>query len=80
MADRELQMNPSDLAGALHRNLMEAATYILQTPAMNIDMGGVRGHLDRANDLIDALQDLQQAVRAHAASNASANANEARAN
>jgi hypothetical protein len=75
---RELNVNPSDLAGALHRNLMETATYILQTPALNIDANGVRTYLERGQALLDALEDIQRMV-ANQASASGANG-EARAN
>lgn len=78
MADEPLKLHPSDLAGAIHRNLMELATYIQQTPGIGIDVPSAKQHLARGWDLLGALEEMQVAIRSHAAFNGADN--EARTN
>jgi len=57
---------PSDVAGAIHRNLMELVVHIQNAPAMAIDAALARRHLAHAFTLLDALQSVQAAVARHA--------------
>lgn len=75
MDDNNVNLTPSDVAGAVQRRLNEVVAY-LNGPPLAIDTVLARNHLIGAIDLLDALQGMQSAVQAQSTA---ANGNDAEA-
>lgn len=56
-----LRLTPADLVGAVQRALIELHTY-LQQPGMAVDVNACVSHLDRVQNLLGALQEMQIAA------------------
>lgn len=70
MADKNLELTPSDLAGALHRAAVELAQYLHGSHALSLDAGQMKAHIARMYRFLDALEGMQTELRAqHAAAN-----------
>lgn len=59
----EIALTPSDLAGAAHRRLAEAAVYIANTNAAAINVPEMRSHLDGTLALLHELERMQEHMR-----------------
>lgn len=56
-----VDMAPSDILGALQRNLTELHAYLGQ-PLMQISLEAVGAHMDLAETLVSILEDMQRSI------------------
>lgn len=72
MSNTTVDLNPSDIAGAVQRGLSELHAY-MQQPAHAIDVQASQAHLVRLDALLQTLSDMQRAYARQAASTPAAN-------
>lgn len=72
MSNTTVDLNPSDIAGAVQRALSELHGY-MQRPALSIDVPAAQSHLDRVAALLLTLSDMQAAYASEVAAKPVAN-------
>lgn len=58
MSDKAINITPSDIVGAIQRQLQELLVYLNQS-ALQIDTNACLAHLDRTEEFLRSLQDAQ---------------------